>query len=180
MKIGIYEGVDALVTAVIKKNHKDEINILLSENFPNLFTSSRPFLQHLFTIPLPIRDKFTFFVLYGSCGDGEQDVIFDKQIVLAFGMLDRSKYSKITLVNEYNLSRNDVRPTLKNICRKKGTQWKGVGKHILRAANNYAKSRGIPSIGLTVQDENLIGYYEKHGFVLREDIHKKYMINTFS
>lgn len=176
MKIGIYEGVDALVTAVIKKTHKNDLNNLLSENFPDLFRSSQPFLQHLFTIPLPIRDMFTFFVLYGQ----ENNLIMKKEIILAFGMLDRSKYSKITLFPEYNLSRNDVTPTLKNICRKKGSEWKGVGKHILKAVDNYAISHRISSIGLTAQHEKLIGYYQKHGFVLKENIHVKYMVKQYS
>lgn len=183
MKIGIYEGVDSLVTALLKKDQKDNLNNLLAEGFPHLFGNNRDFVQHLFTIPLPIRDKFTFFLLYGRENTGIP--LLDKEIVLAFGMLDCSKYVdsqfKISDTLPY-LPRQSSKsiPTLKNVCRKQGVAWKGIGKHILRSLDTYMQRKGIPSVGLKVEHANLIQYYTKFGYVLRDDIHKNYMVKSFS
>ena len=168
MKIGIYQGLDSLIKALIHTNTESHLNNLLAESFPKLFTNSNSFLQHLFTIPLPIRDKFVFFVLFGKENSGIP--ILDKTIVLAFGMLD---CSKLTLYN-----RDTVIPTLKNVCRKRGVEWKGVGKHIIKALENYCVTVNIKSVGLTAEHDNLINYYKRFDFVLRNDIHRNYMIKT--
>jgi GNAT superfamily N-acetyltransferase len=170
MKIGIYQGVDSLVKSLIHTNTQNGLNNLLAESFPKLFTTSQSFLQHLFTIPLPIRDKFVFFVLFGKENSGIP--ILDKEIILAFGMLD---CSKLTLYNS-----DTVIPTLKNICRKKGMEWKGVGKHIMKSLEKYCITTNIKSVGLTAEHDNLINYYKRFGFILREDVHKNYMIKTIS
>jgi len=169
MKIGIYQGVDSLVKSLIHTNTQNHLNNLLAESFPNLFTNSQSFLQHLFTIPLPIRDKFVFFVLFDKENSGIP--ILDKTTILAFGMLD---CSKLTLYNS-----NSVVPTFKNICRRKGMEWKGVGKHIIKALDKYCVTTNIKSIGLTAEHDNLINYYKKFDFVLRDDIHNNYMIKKY-
>ena len=163
MKIGIYEGVDSLVTAILKRTHKNDLNTFLEESFPNLFgTGNISFLQHLFTVPLPLRANFTFILLYGQSNTGIP--LLDKEIILAFGMIDGSKKG------EY---------LLKNLCRKKGIEWKGVGKHILKALDRYAITNGIHVVSLVAENDNLIKYYTKLGWTLREDIRKKYMIKSF-
>ena len=121
MKIGTYKGVDALVTAIIKTKNKDNLNNLLSECFPRLFcgsstsnggnifsqsTQQQTFLQHLFSIPLPIRDDFTFFLVYAQENSGIP-VLDTADIIVAFGMLDCSKYiesSRMPYSHGYNLT----------------------------------------------------------------------------
>ena len=163
MKVGCYEGVDEFVNLVIvKKSMKNEINNFLSTCFPKLFTgeNSINFLQHLFTIPLPIRDKFVFFVLFSQSNTGIPSL--NKEMILAFAMIDMS--AKI--------------PVFKNFCRIKDIHWKGVGKHILKLVDNYAITRRIPEICLTAENEKLVQYYKKHSWVLNKDI-KNYMTKTY-
>ena len=165
MKIGIYQGVDALVVGMLKRTHKNDLNDLLGESFPDLFGKGHsPFLQNLFAVPLPIRDQFVFVLLYGKSNTGIP--LLDKEVILAFGMLDCSK-------------RNEA-PTLKNLCRKKGIEWKGIGKHVLQAFDKYAVTNKLQIMGLYVENANLIKYYSKFGWKLRNDMHENYMIKVFS
>ena len=163
MKLGVYEGVDQFVNLVIvKKSMKNEMNSFLATCFPDLFGDGKiNFLQHLFTIPLPIRDNFVFFVLFGQSNTGIP--LLNKEMILAFAMIDAS--AKI--------------PVFKNFCRLKEIQWKGVGKHILKAVDNFAYKRKIGSLCLTAENENLVHYYKKHSWILKNDVCKNYMIKTF-
>lgn len=149
MKLGIYEGVDQFVNLVIvKKAMANDMNDFIGKCFPNLFGDENiNFLQHLFTIPLPIRDKFVFFVLFGQSNTGIP--FLNKESILAFGMLDCSV--KI--------------PVFKNFCRVQNIQWKGVGRHILRAVDNYCNKNNIKELSLTAENDKLVQYYKKFSWV---------------
>ena len=202
MKIGIYEGVDALTSSIIKNSNKDSLNELLSNSFPHLFSkipnynhtfnscieNTQTFLQFLYSIPLPIRSKFTFFVVYGKENSGIPALDRNKNVILSFGMLDCSSYSH-NIQNIHHTQQLPFLPRkksdetkrciLKNVCRKKGVAWKGVGKHILKAVDRYAQEKGIPSVALIAEHNKLISYYKKYGYLLREDIRRKYMIKEY-
>lgn len=163
MKLGVYEGVDEFVNLVlVKKSMKNDVNNFLATAFPSLFGDGNiNFLQHLFTIPLPIRDSFVFFVLFAQSNTGIP--AFNKEIILSFAMIDCS--AKI--------------PVLKNFCRIKDIQWKGVGKHILKAVDNFALKRKLQAVALTADNDALIKYYKKFSWMLRNDLHTNYMIKTY-
>lgn len=164
MKLGVYKGVDQFVNLVlVKKSMKNEINSFLSDGFPQLFGDGNiNFLQHLFTIPLPIRDKFVFFVLFGQSNTGIPSL--NKETILAFAMMDCSVEI----------------PVIKNFCRVKDARWKGVGKHILKAIDNFAMNNKYQHVSLVADNDKLISYYQKHMWILRNDIRRNYMIKTFN
>jgi hypothetical protein len=164
MKLGVYEGVDQFVNLVlVKKSLKNDLNNFLASGFPKLFGDGNiNFLQHLFTIPLPIRDQFVFFVLFGQSNTGIPTL--NKEIILAFAMLDCS--IKI--------------PVLKNFCRIQDVHWKGVGKHVLKGVDNFALKNKIHSLSLTAENISLIKYYEKFSWTLRNDLHNNYMIKIYN
>lgn len=144
MRAFICEGVDSLVNEICKHNMKDSLNNLLAENFPDLFShiGYKTFLAHLFTIPLPIRDKFVFFM------------IISEDIVVAFGMLDNS---------------NSTIPIFKNVCRNQMYKWKGVGKHVLFALDKYAKANNLRVVELNTNNV-LIDYYGKYGWKIQRKL----------
>lgn len=145
MKIGIYKGVDALTNALLKYHNKDKLNELLATCFPSVFDMLyTTLIRHLFTIPLPIRDKFLFALIY----DNQMNVI-------GFGMMDYSNPKQV--------------PIIKNVCRNTNVQWRGIGKHILKALESYSKQElGIKILGLNAGNTKLIRYYKQFGWILRE------------
>lgn len=159
MQAIICEGVDSLVNEICKYQVKENINFLLSDNFSDLFTPKgyKTFLAHLFTIPLPIRDKFVFFLIVGAENDGTK-------IIVAFGMLDNSSSSSSITTNTPAI--------LKNVCRDKRYKWKGVGKHVLFALDRYAQQNYLEVVQLHTNDK-LIPYYSKYGWKMENKIKDK-------
>lgn len=145
MRAFICKGVDSLVNEIIKHNLKESLNNLLAENFPELFSpiGYKTFLAHLFTIPLPIRDNFVFFMITSD------------NIVVAFGMLDNSD------ANSY--------PILKNVCRNQMYKWKGVGKHVLFALDKYARENNLRVVELNTNNV-LVDYYGKYGWKIQRKL----------
>lgn len=152
MKAFICEGVDSLVNEICRYGLKDSINFLMADNFGDLFDYKgyKTFLAHLFTIPLPIRDKFVFFMIIGDDNNNK--------IVVAFGMLDNSN--------------SQSPPILKNVCRDKRYKWKGVGKHILFALDKYATSNSLHVVNLNTTNV-LFEYYSKYGWKIEKKMEKE-------